>query len=659
MSRTSLSLFSKNSQHSSCYAAGAKPSRLNKKAYVFLLERCRSINSLKQIHSQVLVSGLDQSRDIVNDLLVFLTEPSSGDLHYAFKLFDSLRNPYLFVFNLMIKALSKKGNHKNSIFLFSRMREESLSPDNFTYPFVFKAFGCLRLDSDGRKTHGLVSKSGFEFDPFVRNSMIDMYAELGNIKTSRLLFDEMPQRDVVTWNVLIASYVKCREFEMAISVFKEMEKVGVKADEATLVSSISACIALRNLEQGMKIHSYMKKEYQFSLPLGNAILDMYAKCSNVDAAFDFFESMPIRNVITWTTMVSGYVNVGQLDEAKRLFDRSPIKDVVLWTAMINGYVQHNEFDEALAMFREMQMKKIKPDKFTIVALLTLCANVGALDQGKWIHRYIADNNMRIDNVVSTALIDMYAKCGSVEKSLEIFREAKEKDRVTWTSMICGLALNGQTHEAIELFYEMKALEFKPDDITFIGVLSACCHGGLVEEGRRHFYEMKVVHRIEPKIEHYGCLVDLLGRAGHLDEAEQLIESISYENNADALPLLGAFLGACRIHGNIEIGKRLAMQFVKYETVNSGLHTLIANIYAAADMWEDATQVRKKIKNFGAKKIPGCSSIEVNGLISEFVVDDTEHIATADIFAVLNGLSRLMEMEEMVGCVSSRVVETNT
>ncbi|KAL0915333.1 hypothetical protein M5K25_015745 [Dendrobium thyrsiflorum] len=203
-----------------------------------IVQNVQSINSLKQIHSQVLISGLDQSRTIIDDLLVFLTEPLSGNIHYAFKLFDSLRNPYLFAFNLMIKALTKKGSHKNSILLFSRMREEKLSPDNFTYPFVLKAFGCLRLDSEGRKTHGLVSKSGFEFDPFVRNSLIDMYAELGDIKTARILFDEISQTDVVTWNVLIASYVKCREFEMAISFFKEMEKVGVKADEATLVSSI-------------------------------------------------------------------------------------------------------------------------------------------------------------------------------------------------------------------------------------------------------------------------------------------------------------------------------------------------------------------------------------------------------------------------------------
>ncbi|KAK8937431.1 Pentatricopeptide repeat-containing protein [Platanthera zijinensis] len=640
--------FSKTTSDDSASTAGwHKPPRLNKKACIFLLQRCRSIKSLKQIQCLVLLSGLGQSRDVTDDLLVFLTEPISGDSRYASKVFDSLRSPSLFAFNLMVKALSKKGSHGESISLYNRMRNDGVSPDMFTYPFVLKAFGCLRLDYEGRKTHGLIAKSGLEFDSFVRNSLIDMYAEMSSsVATSRQLFDEMPYKDVVTWNVLITSCVKRREFENAISVYREMEEAGVKADEATLVTLLSACTAMKNLELGKKIHCYMKKEYNFSLPLGNAILDMYAKFGDLDGARHFFESMPSRNVISWTAMVSGYVSAGKVNEARKVFDHSPTKDVVLWTSMINGYVQYNHFEEALSMFREMQMEKIKPDKFTVVTLLTLCANLGALEQGKWIHGYIDENRIRADNVVSTALIDMYAKCGCIDKSLEIFREVRQKDRVAWTSTICGLALNGRTGEALELFSEMKALGVEPDDITFIGVLSACRHGGLVDEGRRYFHEMKEVYMIEPKIEHYGCLVDLLGRAGLLDEAEKMMEKIPDKRNADVLPLWGAFLGACRIHGNLEMGKRLAMEVFKVKLVNCGLQTLIANIYAAGDRWEDVSEVRKKMKSLGIKKTPGCSSIEVDGFIREFIVDDTEHPETADIYSVLSDLSRIIELEDL-------------
>ncbi|KAG0492780.1 hypothetical protein HPP92_006178 [Vanilla planifolia] len=631
-----------------------------KKACISLMDRCGSINTLKQVHCQVLMSGLDQSRDIVDGFLVFLTDPHAGDMHYASKVFDSLLRPTLFAFNVMMKAFSKKGEHKKTALFYHRLREESIFPDNFTYPFVLKAFGCLRLKFEGMKTHGLVTKTGFEFDPYVRNSFIDMHAEMGNIETARSLFDEMPDRDVVSWNVLIAAHVKCKEFEGAISIFTGMSKVGVKPDEATLVSSLTACAAVGNLEVGNRIHRCMVEEFRFSLPLGNAILDMYVKCGDLDAANLFFKTMAVRNAISWTVMVSGYVNAGQLSEARKLFDCSPAKDVILWTAMINGYVQHNCSEEALDMFKEMQMKDIKPDKFTVVALLTLCANLGALEQGKWIHGYIVDRKIAIDNVVSTALIEMYAKCGCIEESLEIFNAVEGKDRITWTSTICGLALNGQTEKALELFSEMKMLGVEPDDITFLGVLSACNHGRLVDEGQRIFHEMKEVHHIDPKIEHYGCLADLLGRAGILDEAEQLIESVSNKEKEDILPLWGALLGACKIHGNFEMGKRLARKVAQQDAANSGLHPLAANLHAAAERWEDVTAVRKKMRSLGVKKIPGCSSIEVNGLVREFVVDDASHCETADMHRALDELSRSMESEMKPACldISSDVAGLN-
>ncbi|PKA49544.1 Pentatricopeptide repeat-containing protein [Apostasia shenzhenica] len=648
MSRISRLLLSKVAGFCSATTAAcaaAKPVRLTKKACVALLGRCQSIKIMKQIHCQVLLSGLNQSRDVVDDVLLFLTDRQSGDLQYASKVFDSLLNPSLFAFNLMIRASSKIDNHKNALFLYNRMRETRVSPDNFTYPFVLKALGRLRKDCEGRKTHGLVVKDSFEFDPYVRNSLIDMYGEFGSIEAAGLLFDEMPQRDVITWNVLISAYVKCKKFAAAVSTFREMKDSGVEPDEATLVSCISACAAMGNMELGKKIHSSMEKELRFSVPLGNAIVDMYAKCGNLEAARLFFDIMPTRNVISWTSMVSGYANAGQLGEARKLFDESPTRDVILWTAMINGYVQYNRFDEALSMFREMQMKNIKPDKFTIVALLTLCASLGALEQGKWIHGYVEEKKMQIDNVVCTALIDMYSKCGFVNKSLEIFGSVEEKDRVTWTSIICGLALNGQARKALELFSEMVELGLEPDDITFIGVLSACNHGGFVGEGRKLFHEMKEKHRIEPKIEHLGCLVDLLGRAGHLKEAEELLESIQDKSGEDVLPLWGALLGACRIHGDLEGGKRVARRVVEMEAESPGLHTLAANVYAAAERWRDVGLVRKKMKNLGIKKKPGCSSIEVNGRIREFIVDDIGHQEYSEIRSILHDMSKIIEMEE--------------
>ncbi|XP_059635033.1 pentatricopeptide repeat-containing protein At1g31430-like isoform X2 [Cornus florida] len=503
-----------------------------------------------------------------------------------------------------------------------------------------KAIGCLREVLIGEKVHGFVVKSGVEFDCYVCNSLMDMYAELGYVAKLKKLFDEMPERDVVSWNVLISGYVRCNRFEDAVDVFRRMKRESnLKPEEATVVSTLSACTELKILELGKEIHRYVSHELGFTTIIGNALLDMYSKCGCLSIARQIFDAMPEKNVICWTSMVSGYVNSGQLDEARELFERSPVKDIILWTAIINGYVQFNRVDEALALFREMQIQRVKPDKFTVVALLTGCAQLGALEQGKWIHGYIDENRITVDAVVGTALVDMYAKCGCIEKSLDIFNGLKEKDTASWTSIICALAMNGKTKKALELFSGMKQAGFKPDDITFIGVLSACSHGGLVEEGRWYFNSMREMYQIEPKLEHYGCLIDLLGRAGLLDEAEGLIEDVPDKNNEIIIPLYGALLSACRIYGNVDMGERVAQRLVEIGSNDSSVHTLLANIYASAHRWEDVTKVRHNMKALGVKKAPGCSSIEVNGNVHEFVVGDASHPQMKKVYLMLNSMAK--------------------
>ncbi|KAE7998811.1 hypothetical protein FH972_003319 [Carpinus fangiana] len=584
------------------------------------LRSCKSITQLKQIQTQMFGFGLHQNEDTLNKLMAFCTDASLGNLLYAEKIFNYIQEPGVFIYNVLIKAFAKKGSFRKALWLFGQLRKDGLWPDNFTYPFVFKAIGCLGEAWEGAKVHGFVVKTGLEFDTYVCNSLIDMYAELGKVENFQQLFDEMPERDTVSWNVMISGYVRCRRFEDAVNIFQRMRRESnEKPDEATVVSTLSACTALKNLELGKEIHSSIGNELEVTIIISNALLDMYAKCGCLSIARQIFDEMPKKNVICWTSMVSGYVNCGQLDEARELFERSPFRDIILWTAMINGYVQFNRFDEAVALFREMQIRRVKPDKFILVALLTGCAQLGALEQGKWIHGYIDENRIMVDAIVGTALIEMYAKCGHVEKSLEVFYDLKEKDIAAWTSIIYGLAMNGKTSKALELFSEVKQAGAKPDDITFIGVLSACNHGGLIEEGRHFFNSMTKEYKIEPKLEHYGCLIDLLGRAGKLDEAEELIEEVPKENSEIIVPLYCSLLSACRVHGNVEMGERVAEWLVKIESSDSTSHTLLANIYASSDRWEDVMKVRRKMKNLGVKKVPGCSSIEVNGIVHREIV----------------------------------------
>ncbi|TXG48489.1 hypothetical protein EZV62_024364 [Acer yangbiense] len=604
---------------------------------------------LKQIHAHMFQVGLHQDTQTLNKLMAFCTDPSLGNLFYAEKVFNCVKYPCLFIYNLMIKAYAKKGSFRKSLSFFNELRENGLSADNFTYPFVFKVIGCLREVKEGEKVHGHVVKTGLEFDVYVCNSIMDMYAVLGRIDRVKKLFDKMLERDVVSWNVLISGNVKCRRFEDALNIFRRMKRESIlRPDEATIVSTLSACTALKSLELGEEIHRYVSTELGFTTIIGNALLDMYCKCGSLSVARKIFDEMPSKNVFCWTSMVYGYVTCGHLDDARDLFDRSPVKDIVLWTAMINGYVQYNWFDEAVSLFREMQIRRVKPDKFIVVALLTSCAQLGALEQGRWIHGYIDENRITVDAVVGTALIEMYAKCGCIEKALEIFYHMREKDTASWTSIICGLAMNGKINKAIQMFTEMKQNGARPDDITFVGVLSACSHGGLIEEGCKLFTSMRETYKIEPKLEHYGCLIDLLGRAGLLDEAEELIKEIPNEKNEIIVPLYGALLSACRTYGNVKMGEQVAELLEKIESCNSSVHTLLANIYASADRWEDVTKVRRKMKDLGIKKVPGCSSIEVDGIVHEFLVGDPSHLEMGEIYSMLDKMQLVSEENELEG-----------
>ncbi|VVB00253.1 unnamed protein product [Arabis nemorensis] len=555
----------------------------------------------------------------------------------------SVQTPSLIMYNKMLKSCVETKSFTKVLSLFSELRGQGLYPDNFTLPVVLKSIGRLKKVLEGEKVHCYAVKAGFEFDSYVSNSLMGMYASLGKMEITHKVFDEMPERDVISWNGLISSYVGHGRFEDAISVFKRMSRESnLKPDEGTIVSTLSACSALKNLEIGEGIHNYVVTEFEMSVKIGNALVDMFCKCGCLDKAKAVFDSMRSKNVKCWTSLVSGYVSNGRIDEGRELFERSPVKDVVLWTAMMNGYVQFNRFGEALELFRCMQTEGIRPDNFVLVSLLKGCAQTGALEQGKWIHGYIYENRVTVDKVVGTALVDMYAKCGCIETALEVFYETKERDTASWTSLIYGLAMNGMSERALDLYYEMENVGIRLDDITFVAVLTACNHGGFVAEGRRIFHSMTKIYKIEPKSEHCSCLIDLLCRAGLLDEAEEMIEKMRNECDETLVPVYCSLLSAARNHGNVKIAERIAEKLEKVEVSDSSAHTLLASVYASANKWEDVTNVRRKMKDLGIRKFPGCSSIEVDGASHEFIVgDSSSHPKMYEIKSLLHQTTNWM------------------
>lgn len=425
-----------------------------------------------------------------------------------------------------------------------------------------------------------------------------MYASCGDVGIARGLFDEMPYRGVVTWNAMFAGYFKAWEWMEVVNLFRQMLEAGVTFDEVTLISVLTACGRLAVLDLGEWIHGYVEANgMKGSRRLVTSLVDMYAKC-------------------------------GEVDKARRLFDEMPSRDVVAWSAMISGYSQSNQCKEALSLFHEMQEADVDPNEVTMVSVLSSCAVLGALETGKWVHSYIKRKRMQLTVTLGTALVDFYAKCGCIENAIEAFEKMPRKNAWTWTVLIQGLASNGQGRDALKLFHSMLEAKFQPTDVTFIGVLSACSHAGLVEEGRQFFDCMTRHYGIEPRIEHYGCMVDILGRAGLIKEAYHFIKNMLIQPNAIVWRTL---LASCKIHKNLEIGEESLKQIVKLEPRHSGDYILLSSIYASVGRWEDAVKVRNQMKEKGIKKTPGCSLIEVDGVINEFFAEDSAHPQSKEIY----------------------------
>nr|GMD41462.1 pentatricopeptide repeat-containing protein At1g08070, chloroplastic [Ipomoea batatas] len=336
-----------------------------------------------------------------------------------------------------------------------------------------------------------------------------------------------------------------------------------------------------------------------------------------------------------------YAKCGDLDSAKRLFESMGERDLISWNVMIGGYTLKGKYKEALSVFRLMQRSRVEPNDVTFLSILPACAHLGALDLGKWIHAYIDRHQDDFKNAsLWTSLVNMYAKCGNLEAAEQVFNGMETKTLASYNVMISGLAMHGDAYKALDVFAEMKEKGFEPDDITFVSVLSACSHAGMVDLGRQYFNSMIQDYNFAPKLQHYGCMIDLLGRAGLLDEAMALVQSMDVEPDG---AIWGSLLGACRIHGKVELGEFAAKNLFEVERDNPGGYVLLSNIYARAGRWDDVGRIRTFLNNKGLKEVPGCTSIEVDSIVHEFLASDRTHPESEKIYGMLEEVDELLEM----------------
>ncbi|XP_048555151.1 pentatricopeptide repeat-containing protein ELI1, chloroplastic-like isoform X1 [Triticum urartu] len=370
--------------------------------------------------------------------------------------------------------------------------------------------------------------------------------------------------------------------------------------------------------------------------LCNVMLAAYVARGEVAEARRVFDGMRDRDLVSWNTMIHGYAVRGDVGMAREIFDATSDRDAFSWSSMISAYAKGRRSKEALELWKVMRAARVAPDCITMVSVLSACSDMGALTIGAEVHRFVESHRVEVDMKLGTALVDMYAKCGDIENSLKVFRAMPVMDVLTWSSMIIGLANHGLGHDALSLFSEMISQGLQPNEITFVGVLIACTHVGLVSDGKKYFSSMTDVHGVVPRVEHYGCMVDLLGRAGHVEEAMQLIRSMPFEPDAIIWRTL---LGACRIHKNVEIAEEAMAKLKVLDPLADGHYVLLSNIYAQANSWEGVAEMRKTIKRENIQRVPGRSSIEWENTVHEFVSGDRSHPRIEEIYKML---------EEMIG-----------
>ncbi|KDP47022.1 hypothetical protein JCGZ_10749 [Jatropha curcas] len=479
------------------------------------------------------------------------------------------------------------------------MHKHGIWADATTYSELIKCCLSRGAVQHGKSVHKHLFSGGYQPEMFLINVLLNMYVKFNLLDDARALFDKMPERNVVSWTTMISAYSNAKLNDKALEFLISMLREGVRPNMYTYSTVLRACERLSNLRQ---LHgNIIKSGLESDVFVRSALIDIYSK---------------------W----------GECENALRIFNEMVTGDLVVWNSIIAGFAQNSDGDEALNLFKRMKRAGFPADQSTLTSVLRACTGLALLELGKQVHVHVFKYDQ--DLILNNALLDMYCKCGSLEDANSVFTRMVEKDVISWSTMIAGLAQNGYSREALELFESMKVSGIKPNYITILGVLFACSHAGLLESGWYYFRSMKKLFGVDPGREHYGCMIDLLGRAGKLEHAVGLIHEMECEPDAVTWRTL---LGACRVHKNVDLAIHAAKQILRLDPQDAGTYILLSNIYANAQRWDDVAKMRKILNDMGIKKEPGCSWIEVNKQIHAFILGDNSHPQLKDIHKKLNQL----------------------
>ncbi|MQL86148.1 hypothetical protein Taro_018677 [Colocasia esculenta] len=591
-----------------------------------LLKTHHSLRPLQQVHALLATGGLLRHPHLGSQLI--LAYANLGFLHCSRVVFEEFNGSNSLLWNTMARVYTKNGCSGEAVELYSCMRRGGIPANNYTYPFVLKACAFSPMVSVGKSVHCDVIKTGFESDVFVEAALVDMYSKCGEIPHGRKLFDGMLERDLVSWTAMITAYEQSEKPKESLLLFHQMQEEGFVADRVTSITVASAVAQLGDTRTARSLHGFIiRNSFLADVAVGNAVISMFAKCGDVKLARLVFDAMDERDGISWNSMLS-------------------------------GYAQNGHASEALALFDQMLFSGPEPNPVTLLVVVSACAHLGSLHLARQLHSFVISSNMEVNMMLWNAIMDMYAKCGDLDTAVGLFSVGLDgrRDVNSWNVMISGFGMHGRGREALKLFQDMQEEGVLPNHITFTSLLSACSHAGLIQEGKEAFNDMGSKFMIAPMAKHYVCVVDMLGRAGRLEEARDLIAQMPIGPN-DAV--WGALLGACRIHGNRELGEFAAKRLFHLEPGHSGYYVLMSNVYAASTKWDEVGKLRDTMKSRGLRKPAAFSVIEIGREVHGFHTADLCHPDHAEIYRKIESLVEEMKVagyEPDVACVLHDVEE---
>lgn len=565
------------------------------------------ISGGKQLHSFVLKAGILSEAVVEGSILEFYVK--CGDLETAHEFFIRTDRKNVVLWNIMLVAYGQLGDVSTSVHLLRRMNLKGIIPNQYTYPTMLKTCTSVGAQEEGEQIHAHLTKTGFHQNLYVCGMLIDMYAKHGEFKTAREILSQLGEDDVVCWTALISGYVQHDLFLEALRLFRKMQSRGINLDNIGLASAISACAGMQALGRGREIHAQSwVSGYSFDLSIRNSLISMYSRCGRAQEAYSAF-----KNIDT--------------------------EDKISWNALLSGFSQSGLHEEALRVYSRMSKSGIEATLYTFCSAASAAANMTNLILGKQIHGLVVRNGHSSETEMSNVLITLYAKCGDIVDSERKFSEMPEKNEVSWNAMITGYSQHGLGNKALNLFEKMKQLGLSPTHVTFLGVIAACSHEGLVTEGLEQFQSMNVVYGLVPKPEHYACVVDLLGRSGSVERAKRFVEEMPIQPDA---MIWRTLLSACTVHKNVEIGEFAARKLQELEPGDSAAYVLLSNMYAVAGKWNERDRPRQVMKGRGVKKEPGQSWIEVKGSVHAFSAGDKLHPLANNIYKAVADLNAWAE-----------------